>query len=194
MIKRAFDIIASIVGLILLFPVFIIIAVFIKIKTPGPVLFTQVRAGRQGKPFTIYKFRTMVVNHGGSTISVKGERRITPLGAVLRKYKLDELPELWNILKGNMSFVGPRPDIPEYASRLTGPEKKILELRPGLTGPATLLYANEEDLLTSVSDPQKYNDEVLWPDKVKINLNYYYNNNFIGDILIILRTIFGRII
>ncbi len=159
---------------------------------PGPVLFKQVRAGRKGRPFTICKFRTMSLNHNGNTISVKGESRITPLGAILRKYKLDELPELWNVLKGDMSFVGPRPDMPEYASRLTGEERQILELRPGITGPATLEYANEEEILASVPDPQKYNDEVIWPDKVRKNLQYYHNHSFAGDLKIILKTLFWR--
>ena len=111
---------------------------------------------------------------------------------MLRKYKLDELPELWNVLKGDMSFVGPRPDMPEYIERLKGEEKKILNLRPGITGPASLKYANEEELLASVEDPVKYNDEVIWPDKVRINLDYYYNRSFWGDIRIILQTIFGK--
>lgn len=133
----------------------------------------------------------MNINHGGNTVSIKGENRITPLGSELRKYKLDELPELWNVLKGDMSLVGPRPDLPEYANKLTGEERKILELRPGITGPATLKYANEEELLASVSDPQRYNDEVLWPDKVRINLHYYYNKSLSGDIVIILETL-GR--
>lgn len=134
----------------------------------------------------------MIVNHGGSFVSLKGESRITPLGAKLRKHKLDELPELWNVLKGDMSFVGPRPDVPEYTDKLIGEEKRILEVRPGITGPATLKYANEEELLSSVHDPQKYNDEVLWPDKVRLNLSYYYNRTFFGDIRIIFRTIFSR--
>jgi lipopolysaccharide/colanic/teichoic acid biosynthesis glycosyltransferase len=155
-----------------------------------PVMFEQKRAGRYGNPFTIIKFRTMTVNNVGTTISVRGEKRITPLGAFLRKYKLDELPELWNVLRGDMSFVGPRPDMPQYAIKLSGEERRILELRPGITGPASLKYANEEELLASVPDPHKYNDEVIWPDKVRVNLDYYYNRSFFGDILIILRTIF----
>ena len=192
MIKRLFDIVASFFGIILLSPVLLAIAVLIKIRMPGPVLFRQIRAGRHGKPFSICKFRTMTLNHNGNTISVKGESRITPLGAILRKYKLDELPELWNVLKGDMSFVGPRPDMPEYLSRLFGEDKQILELRPGITGPATLVYANEEEILASVSDPRKHNDEILWPDKVRMNLEYYQNHSFIGDLKIILRTIFKR--
>jgi lipopolysaccharide/colanic/teichoic acid biosynthesis glycosyltransferase len=191
LIKRGFDIITAFFGLIVLIPLFLIIAMLIKLRTPGPVFFCQKRAGRHGKPFIIYKFRTMNINHGGNTVSIKGENRITPLGSKLRKNKLDELPELWNVLKGDMSLVGPRPDVPEYANKLTGEERKILELRPGITGPATLKYANEEELLASVSDPQRYNDEVLWPDKVRINLHYYYNKSLAGDIVIILETL-GR--
>ena len=189
--KRFFDIIASLAGMLLLWPLFLVIALLIKLKMPGPVFFNQVRAGRFGKPFTIHKFRTMTVGHEENTISVKGENRITPLGAVLRKYKFDELPELWNVLKGDMSFVGPRPDMPEYFERLKGEEKKILELRPGITGPASLKYANEEELLADVEDPVKYNDEVIWPDKVRINLDYYYNRSFYSDIKLIFQTLLG---
>lgn len=159
---------------------------------PGPVLFCQKRAGRYGKSFTIYKFRTMIVNHKGNTISVKGENRITTLGAKLRKYKLDELPELWNILIGEMSFVGPRPDMPEYAIRLKGEERLILQLRPGITGPATLKYANEEEILATVPHPERYNNNVIWPDKVRLNLAYYYNRNLLMDLKIILLTLFRK--
>jgi len=191
LLKRCFDIIVSFLGLILLSPLLLVIILIIKLKMPGPVIFSQQRTGRNGKSFTIYKFRSMILDHGGSSISVRGDNRITPTGAKLRKYKLDELPELWNVLKGDMSFVGPRPDVPEYTERLIGEEKKILELRPGITGPATLKYSNEEEILSSVEDPQKFNDEVLWPDKVRINLEYYHKKNFFGDIIIILKTVFG---
>jgi lipopolysaccharide/colanic/teichoic acid biosynthesis glycosyltransferase len=132
----------------------------------------------------------MTVSHSGSSISVAGESRITPLGAILRKYKLDELPELWNVLIGDMSFVGPRPDVPGYADKLEGEDRLILKLRPGITGPASLKYANEEDILAQVKDPIKYNDEVIFPDKVKINLDYYYHHTFIGDIKLIFQTVF----
>lgn len=189
MLKRVFDIFASALGLILIVPLLLIITVSIKLKMPGPVLFRQMRTGRFGKPFTIYKFRTMVENHHGGTVSVKGENRITPLGAFLRKYKLDELPELWNVLIGDMSLVGPRPDMAYYTERLSGDELLILTLRPGITGPATLAYAEEEALLSQVNDPQRYNDEIIWPDKVRINLNYYYNRSFILDMVIILKTL-----
>jgi lipopolysaccharide/colanic/teichoic acid biosynthesis glycosyltransferase len=190
--KRIFDIVFSIIGIIILSPVFIIITLLIKIITPGPVFFSQYRTGQKGRLFKIYKFRTMILNHGGDSITIKNESRITPLGVVLRNYKLDELPELLNIVKGDMSFVGPRPDTPEYTMLLAGEDRKILEIRPGITGPATLKYANEEELLASSGDPKRYNDEVLWPDKVKINLNYYYNRSFAGDIALIFRTITRR--
>ena len=189
--KRLFDITASLFGLILLIPLFLVLAILIKLRMPGPVLFCQQRVGRHGREFTIYKFRSMLVDHQGSTISVRGESRITPLGARLRKYKLDELPELWNVLIGDMSFVGPRPDVAEYYNRLKGEELKILELRPGITGPASLKYANEEEILASQPDPQLYNDQVIWPDKVRINLEYYEQRSFLGDLAIIFRTISG---
>ncbi len=190
MIKRLFDILASFLGLLLLLPLFLLVAILIKVFMPGSVFFTQKRAGRGGLPFTIYKFRSMIVEHHGSSVSVRGEKRITPLGALLRKTKIDELPELWNVLKGDMSFVGPRPDMPEYAARLQGEEMLILQLRPGITGPASLKYADEEEILAAQPDPQKYNDEILWPDKVRINMDYYHNQSFFGDISLIFRTVF----
>ena len=164
----------------------------IHVKMPGgPAIFTQKRIGRDGKLFTMYKFRSMTVGHGGSSVSVAGESRITPLGAKLRKYKLDELPELWNVLIGDMSFVGPRPDVPGYADKLEGEDRLILKLRPGITGPASLKYKNEEEILAQVEDPQKYNDEVIYPDKVKINLEYYYHHSLMGDIKLIIQTVCG---
>ncbi len=189
--KFLFDRIVSFFGLLFLSPVLLVVAVLVKVKMPeGPVIFAQKRVGREGRLFTMYKFRSMTVAHSGSSISVAGESRITPLGATLRKYKLDELPELWNVLIGDMSFVGPRPDVPGYADRLQGEDRLILRLRPGITGPASLKYANEEELLAQVENPQRYNDEVIFPDKVKINLDYYYNRSFVGDIKLIFQTIF----
>ncbi len=193
-VKEIFDRFFAFIGLIVSLPVMLVIAVLIKIKMPdGPVIFKQQRVGQGGKLFTIYKFRTMKVNHSGSPISVAGEDRITPLGRFLRKYKLDELPEFWNILKGDMSFVGPRPDVPEYMLNLQGEDRKILELKPGLTGPATLKYANEEEILAKVENPKEYYDKVIFPDKVKINLDYYYNHNLWTDIKIILKTLFRKL-
>ena len=156
MIKYLFDRSMALIGLICLWPVLLVVAILIKVKMPGgPVLFTQHRIGKDGKLFTMYKFRSMTMSHSGSSISVAGESRITPLGAVLRKYKLDELPELWNVLIGDMSFVGPRPDVPGYADSLQGEDRLILKLRPGITGPASLKYANEEEILATVSTMMK---------------------------------------
>ena len=158
----------------------------------GPVIFKQKRVGQHGRIFTMYKFRSMTVYHSGSSVSVQGESRITPLGAVLRKYKLDELPELCNVLIGDMSFVGPRPDVPGYADKLIGDDRKILLLKPGITGPASLKYRNEEELLAEQEDPQKYNDEILFPDKVRINIEYLDNWSFWYDIKIIVYTVLGK--
>lgn len=190
-LKYLFDRTVSLFGLIFLSPVLLVVALLIRLKMPdGSVIFRQQRIGRHGKPFTMYKFRTMTVSHSGSTVSVAGESRITPLGAVLRQYKLDELPELWNVLKGDMSFVGPRPDVPGYADKLQGDDRLILDLRPGITGPASLKYANEEEILAKVDDPIAYNDTVIFPDKVRINLDYYRNHTFWGDIRLIFQTVF----
>jgi len=192
MVKYLFDRIVSFIGLLALWPVLFIIAILIKIKMPGgPVLFKQQRVGKDAKLFTMFKFRSMTVSHSGSSVSVAGESRITPFGAILRKYKLDELPELWNVLIGDMSFVGPRPDVPGYADKLKGEDRLILRLRPGITGPASLKYRNEEEILAQVDDPIKYNDEVIYPDKVRINLDYYRNHSLIGDLRFIVETVFG---
>ena len=159
---------------------------------PGPVFFTQKRVGKNGKLFMMVKFRSMSVGHGGNSISVKGESRITPLGATLRKYKLDELPELYNVLKGDMSFVGPRPDVPGYADKLQGDERRIMSLKPGITGPASMKYAREEEILAQQPDPVKYNNEVIYPDKVRINMKYLKHRNFGMDMMIIAYTLLGK--
>lgn len=191
--KFLFDRIVALFGLLFLWPVLLIVAILIKVKMPGgPAFFTQKRVGRNGKLFTMYKFRSMTVSHSGSSISVAGESRITPFGAVLRKYKLDELPELWNVLKGDMSFVGPRPDVPGYADALVGKDRDILKLRPGITGPASLKYRNEEELLSTVDDPIAYNNEIIFPDKVRINLYYLNNYSFWMDIKMIICTVLGK--
>ena len=192
-LKYVFDRMAALLGLLLIWWLLIVVAVLIKVKMPGgPAIFKQTRIGRHGKPFTIFKFRTMTVGHGGSSVSVAGESRITPLGAVLRKYKIDELPELWNVLVGDMSFVGPRPDVPGYADRLQGEDREVLELRPGITGPASLKYRNEEELLAAVDNPQEYNDTVIYPDKVRINRYYLHNYSFVSDIKMIVCTVLGK--
>lgn len=189
-VKYIFDRVAVIIGLPIFLPVILIISVAILIREGPPVFFIQKRVGKGGKLFNMIKFRTMRKNDGSNTVSVHGDSRITSTGLFLRKYKLDELPELWHVLTGQMSLVGPRPDVPGYADALKGEERKILMLRPGITGPATLKYANEEKLLSKTDNPVKYNDEVIFPDKVKINLNYYYNHNLITDIKIIINTLF----
>ena len=193
LLKSIFDRTASFFGLVFLFPVFIVVGILIRIKMPGgPIIFKQRRVGQHGQLFTMYKFRSMTVGHSGSSVSVKGESRITPLGAKLRKYKLDELPELWNVLIGDMSLVGPRPDVPGYADKLEGENRRMLLLKPGITGPASLKYRNEEEILAEQENPQKYNDAVLFPDKVQINIEYLDNWSFWNDIKIIIYTVLGK--
>ncbi|MDR1592651.1 MAG: sugar transferase [Prevotellaceae bacterium] len=192
-LKHLFDKLFSFAGLLLLAPVLLVISVLIAVKMPdGGVIFRQKRVGRHGRLFTMYKFRTMTVNHNGSTVSVKGEARITPLGAFLRKNKLDELPELWNVFIGNMSFVGPRPDVPGYADRLQGEDRIILSVRPGITSLASLKYRNEEEILAAQANPQEYNDRVIYPDKVEINKKYVQNRTFCRDLQIIFHTVSGK--
>mgnify|MGYP000069210364 FL=1 len=200
-LKWLFDKLASLFGLLFLSPVLLVVAILIKNKMPGPILFCQKRVGQYGKMFTVYKFRSMTVKTEASVASKDSETtaiasteqsRITPLGEKLRRYKLDELPELWNVLKGDMSFVGPRPDVPGYADQLQGEERDILKLKPGITGPASLKYRNEEELLASVENPAQYNDEVIFPDKVKLNLYYLKNYSFIKDIQMIICTVLGK--
>lgn len=193
LLKYIFDRLMALIGLLVLWPVLLVVTIMIRIKMPGgPVIFKQKRVGRNGKLFTMYKFRSMTIGHNGSSVSVAGESRITPLGAKLRHYKLDELPELWNVLIGEMSFVGPRPDVPGYADQLKGKDRDVLKLRPGITGPASLKYRYEEDLLATQSNPQKYNDEVIFPDKVRINLYYLHHYSFFKDIEMIFCTVLGR--
>ena len=193
LLKNIFDRTMALLGLLVFSPLLIVVALLIRIKMPGaPVIFRQKRVGQHGKLFTMYKFRTMKPGHSGSPVSVRGESRITPLGAFLRRYKLDELPELWNVLIGDMSFVGPRPDVPGYADKLEGEDRKILKLKPGITGPASLKYANEEEILASQEDPVKYNNEVIWPDKVRINMEYLKRRNFWLDLKVIIYTVIGK--
>ena len=200
-LKWLFDKLASLFGLLFLSPVLLVVAILIKVKMPGPVLFCQKRVGQYGKLFTVYKFRSMTVKAEASvasrdsdatSIASTEQNRITPLGEKLRRYKLDELPELWNVLKGDMSFVGPRPDVPGYADQLQGEERDILKLKPGITGPASLKYRNEEELLASVDNPAQYNDEVIFPDKVKLNLYYLKHYSVIKDIKMIICTVLGK--
>ena len=191
MTKRIFDFSSSLIGIIVLMPILILISITIKISSSGPVIFSQKRVGKNGEIFTLIKFRSMTVQQeSNSTATARGDVRITKIGAFLRKYKLDELPELWNVIKGEMSLVGPRPDVPGYADKLVGKDRNILKLRPGITGAASLKYANEEEILANQQNPQKYNDEIIFPDKVKVNLEYYENQSLWLDIKIIFATIF----
>jgi lipopolysaccharide/colanic/teichoic acid biosynthesis glycosyltransferase len=206
-IKWIFDRVVSFIGLLFLWPVLLIVVLLIKKKMPGgPAIFVQKRVGKGGKLFNCHKFRTMTVKHSGSTVSVAGDSRITPFGATLRHYKLDELLGLWDVLIGNMSFVGPRPDVPGYADQLQGDDRRVLELRPGITGPATLKYRLEDEMISEyVAQKQKegdkremqviaeeYNDQVIYPDKVRLNLYYLDHYSFIKDIQMILCTVLGK--
>lgn len=206
-LKYLFDRIVSFIGLLFLWPVLAVVAILIKIKMPGgPAFFVQSRVGKNGKLFKCHKFRTMTVNHNGSTVSVAGDSRITPLGAKLRHYKLDELPGLWDVLIGNMSFVGPRPDVPGYADKLVGEDRDVLKLRPGITGPATLKYRLEDEMIAEYVAQRKkdgdtraaqeiaveYNDNVIYPDKVRLNCYYYRHYSFVKDMQMILCTVLGK--
>lgn len=218
-LKYIFDRIVSFFGLLFLWPVLLIAAILIKIKMPGPVFFVQKRVGKDGILFNCHKLRTMTVSHSGSTVSVAGDSRITPFGAKLRHYKIDELPGLWDVLIGNMSFVGPRPDVPGYADKLQGEDRDVLKLRPGITGPATLKYRVEDEMIaefveqinagkneqiamfentpdfTKMSDQEIavwYNDNVIYPDKVRLNCYYYHNYSFVKDIQMIFATVLGK--
>ena len=190
MLKRTFDIILSIFAIFLLFPFFLVVSFLIVIDSGFPIFFLQKRIGRDAKEFNIIKFRTMKTNNENITITVSDDSRITRIGKYLRKTKIDELPEILNVLFGQMSFVGPRPDVKGYADKLKGANRKILALRPGITGPASLKYYNEEYILSQKSNPKKYNDEVIFPDKVKINMHYFHNRSFFLDLKIIFATIF----
>ena len=204
-VKFLFDRVVALLGLLVLGIPMLVVALMVKLTMPdGPVLFTQVRVGRYGKPFKIHKFRTMTNEKEVSNIAYPNRARITPLGAKLRRHKLDELPELWDVLIGKMSFVGPRPDVPGYADRLEGDDRVVLEMRPGITGPATLKYSKEEQLIADYVKQARangdqrsedeialwYNDEVIYPDKVRINRDYYRNYSFFNDIKIIFETVF----
>lgn len=218
--KWLFDRFVSFIGLLILWPIILITAILVKIKMPGgPAFFVQKRVGKDGKLFNCHKFRSMTVSHNGSTVSVAGDSRITPFGAKLRHYKIDELPGLWDVLIGNMSFVGPRPDVPGYADKLTGDDRDVLKLRPGITGPATLKYRVEDEMIAefveqikagkneqvskfdNVPDFSKmsdqeiavwYNDNIIYPDKVRLNCYYYRNYSFIKDIQMIFATVLGK--
>ena len=205
-LKWIFDRVVAFMGLLFLGPLLLVVAIMVKVKMPGgPAFFVQKRVGKGGKLFTCHKFRTMIVYHNGSTVSVAGDSRITPFGVTLRHYKLDELPGLWDVFIGNMSFVGPRPDVPGYADKLEGDDRDVLKLRPGITGPATLKYRLEDEMISKyVAKKQvegdmrsmqeiatEYNDAIIYPDKVRLNCYYYRHYSFVKDIEIISATVFG---
>lgn len=192
-LKRCFDIFSAGTVLLLTWPILLIVSIAIKCTSEGSIIFRQKRVGKRGRIFNLYKFRTMYsVKDFDSTVTVRGDTRITPLGTHLRRWKLDELPQFWNVLKGDMSIVGPRPDVPGYVDKLTGDDGIILTIRPGVTGPATLKYRNEEEILAQQPDPERYNDEVIFPDKVRINREYIDNYSFMGDIRYIIKTAIGK--
>jgi lipopolysaccharide/colanic/teichoic acid biosynthesis glycosyltransferase len=190
--KRIFDLTIALLGLIILAVPMALIAILIRITSGSPILFTQERVGKGGQIFYVKKFRTMSVRSvEDSSITVAGDSRVTAIGSYLRRWKLDELPQLWNVLVGEMSLVGPRPDVPGYADKLQGDDRKLLLLRPGITGPATLAYRNEEEILAKVSDPVQYNNEIIYPDKVRINLEYMEKCSLMQDLKYILETMGG---
>jgi lipopolysaccharide/colanic/teichoic acid biosynthesis glycosyltransferase len=189
--KRALDIFAAAAGLLILVPAFAIIAVTIKLESPGPVFFRQTRIGRAGRPFNIWKFRSMskqsLQNH--STITVAGDNRITTIGRFVRRFKLDELPQLWNVLRGDMSLVGPRPEVPIYVAQYTPEERTVLSARPGITDPSSLAYRHEEELLATHDDPESFYRTRILPDKLARSRNYLRNITLYSDLRIILETL-----
>ncbi len=191
LIKRLFDLTLAVVGLALSWPIILLAWLVASIETRSNGLFVQERIGEGGKHFLIYKIRTMYPDQKGSTITTAKDARITKSGKIFRRYKIDELPQLFNILKGDMSFVGPRPDVPGYADRLEGEDRIILSIKPGITGPASIKYKNEEEILAKVENPKEYNDKVIWPDKVRINKKYIKNWSLKKDISYILKTFKG---
>ena len=188
--KRTFDFSAALAGLVVLSPLMLVLAVLVRATSSGPALFIQARVGRQGRVFRCAKFRTMCTGaQAQGTVTTAADARVTPLGRFLRRWKLDELPQLWNVLAGRMSFVGPRPDVPGYADQLQGDDRRILELRPGITGPATLLFRDEERLLALAKNPQAFNDAVVYPEKVRLNREYLETGNFWRDLGYVFATV-----
>lgn len=183
-LKRVFDIVFSFTGLLFVAVPLVVFYVVACTDTRQNGLFCQKRIGRYGKPFTIYKLKSMTV--------INGVPVVTRSGRFMRKYKIDELPQLINVLKGDMSIVGPRPDVPGYYDALKGTDRQLLTLRPGITGPANIKYRNEEYFLSTINNPLEYNDSVIFPDKVRINLIYLKNRSFLLDLKIILYTVMGK--
>ena len=189
--KRAFDLFFAVIGLLAVWWLILLAWIVASIDTRSNGFFVQKRVGRNGKIFWVVKIKTMrPVAEIDTTVTRRGDPRITPLGAFFRRTKIDELPQLWNVLFGDMSFVGPRPDVPGFADKLQGEERVMLSIRPGITGPATLKYRNEEELLAAQDDPEAYNRDVIWPDKVRTNLQYIQEWSLWNDCCYIFRTIF----
>jgi lipopolysaccharide/colanic/teichoic acid biosynthesis glycosyltransferase len=190
-IKRSFDFTVALFGLLVTWWLVLLAWIAASIDTRSNGFFIQRRVGRNGKTFRVIKIKTMrPVAEFDTTVTRRGDPRITPLGAFFRRTKIDELPQLWNVLLGQMSFVGPRPDVPGFADTLLGEERAMLSIRPGITGPATLKYRNEEELLAAQDDPEAYNRDVIWPDKVQINLEYIREWSLWNDCCYIFRTVF----
>ena len=190
-LKRIFDFFASLLGIIVLSPILVAVSIAIKLDSKGNILFLQKRVGKDGVPFNIYKFRTMVTDAEklGKQITVGKDSRITKTGAFLRKYKIDELPQLFNVLKGDMSLVGPRPEVPNYVELYTEEEKKVLTVRPGITDLASLRYKDENEILGKVENPEEYYINVIMKDKLKLNLEYIEKSNLFFDISLIIKTV-----
>lgn len=190
LLKRTFDLIVSSLGLLILSPLFLVLALWIKCDSPGPILYRQRRVGRGSKDFWLFKFRSMRVGADKAGLITVGGRdpRVTRSGYYIRKYKLDELPQLINVFRGDMSLVGPRPEVRKYVNLYTLEQLKVLHVRPGITDPASIRYRNENELLCQVSDPERYYQNVIMPDKLKINLDYISHASFINDLKIIFYT------
>lgn len=189
--KRLFDLFFALIGIIILLPIFLAIAIWIKLDSPGPVLFRQTRIGRFGHEFKIYKFRTMVANAEalGKEITADGDQRITSSGKFLRKYKLDELPQLFNVLKGEMSIVGPRPEVPTYVSLYTLEQRRVLEVPPGITDLASIHFRNESELLANTPNPEQAYIQAIMPRKLELNSQYIAQASLGLDLAIILQTL-----
>ncbi len=190
--KRFFDIILSLFGLLLIWPILLIVSIVIKLTDGGSVFYRGIRVGKYGKPFRMFKFRSMVVNADkiGGPSTAANDRRFTPIGIFLRKWKIDELPQLIDVLRGSMSFVGPRPEVPFYVDMLTNEEKKIiLSVRPGITDYASLWNFNEAEILRDAPDPEKAYQEKIWPEKKRLQIKYVQEQSLFGDLTLILRTV-----
>lgn len=189
--KRAFDLVMSLAGIVLLLPLLLAVALWVKLDSRGPVLFRQERVGRGGRRFRILKFRTMAATQEprGPAITVGADPRITRAGHVLRRLKLDELPQLGNVLWGDMSFVGPRPEVPRYVAMYTDEQRQVLRVRPGITDPASLTYRRESDMLAGVADPETYYVREIMPAKLRMNLEYLQRQSFCRDLAIIVKTV-----